>query len=118
MDDFSNFLSSNFDWYFVIMILLGNYFIFNLISYPEIITNLKRSKVYLTLFHSVIIGVIYFYIDKTINMKILINSFLLSTSIYEMGLKEILDYVKQNGSNIVLSKLKSKVESDTNISQG
>jgi hypothetical protein len=34
-----------------------------------------------------------------------------------MGLKEILDYVKQNGSSIVLNKLKSKVESDTN-SQG
>jgi len=118
MEDISNFLSSNFDWYFVIMILLGNYFIFNLISYPEIITNIKRSKVYLTLFHSVIIGVIYFYIDKTINLKILINSFLLSTSIYEMGLKEILDYVKQNGSSIVLSKLKSKVESDTTNTQG
>jgi hypothetical protein len=117
MEDFFNFLSNNFDWYFVIMILLGNYFIFNLISYPEIITNIKRSKVYLTLFHSLIIGIVYYYIDKTVNMKILINSFLLSTSIYEMGLKEILDYVKENGSSIVLNKLKSKVDSDTN-SQG
>ena len=117
MEDFINFLSNNFDWYFIIMILLGNYFIFNLISYPEIITNIKRSKVYLTIFHSVIIGIFYYYIDKTVNIKILINSFLLSTSIYEMGLKEILDYVKQNGSSIVLNKLKSKVESDTN-SQG
>jgi hypothetical protein len=99
------------------MILLGNYFIFNLINYPEFIIQIKRSKVYLTIFHSVVIGVIYYLLDQSINIKILINSFLLSTSIYEMGLKEILDYVKQNGSTIVLNKLKSKVESDTN-SQG
>lgn len=117
MEDILNFLSNNFDWYFILMILLGNFFIFNLITYPEFITKIKKSKVYLTVIHSILIGIVYYLLDKSINIKILINSFLLATSIYEMGLKDILDYVKENGSNIVLSKIKQKVESDTN-SQG
>ena len=105
MDEILEWVRLNFDWYFVVMILLGNYFIFSLVTYPEIITRPKKSKVYLTAFHSVIIGAIYYYIDKTVHIKILINSFLLSTSIYELGLKDLLEYVKNNGSNMIIKKV-------------
>lgn len=105
MDEILEWVRLNFDWYFVVMILLGNYFIFNLVSYPEAITKLKKSKIYLTAFHSLVIGIIYYYIDNTVHVKILINSFLLSTSIYELGLKDLLEYVKNNGSNMIIKKV-------------
>lgn len=114
MDDILQFIYNNFDWYFVIMILLGNYFIFNMVTYPNKIISYKRSKVYLTIIHSIIIGLVYHYIESSTPIKILINSFLLSTSIYEMGLKEIMDYLKENGSSIIINKIKS----NTNNSQG
>lgn len=110
MLEISEWIKVNFDWYFVIMILLGNYFMFSLIPYPESITKFKRSKVYLTVVQSVVIGLIYYKIDPTVHIKILINSFLLSTSIYEMGLKDLFDYFKDNGSTILLKKVKEKVE--------
>lgn len=112
IQEVSEWIKVNFDWYFVVMILLGNYFMFSLIPYSEKIMNFKRSKVYLTAIQSIAIGYVYYLIDSTVHIKILINSFLLSTSIYEMGLKDLFDYFKQNGSAIILKKVKEKVEGE------
>jgi hypothetical protein len=115
MDWLTEIFNKNFDMYFMILVILGNNIIFS--SLPESILNFYKSKTYLTVINSILMGVGYFYIDKyfrvevePLNMKVLINSFLLSTTLYEMGLKEVITYIKDNGKNFLLKKAAEKLE--------
>lgn len=115
MDWLTEIFNKNFDMYFMILVILGNNIIFS--ALPETILNFYKSKTYLTVINSVLMGIGYFYLDKyfrveaePLNMKVLVNSFLLSTTLYEMGLKEVITYIKDNGKNFLLKKAAEKLE--------
>lgn len=115
MDWLTEIFNKNFDMYFMILVILGNNIIFS--ALPENILNFYKSKTYLTVINSVLMGIGYFYLDKyfrveaePLNMKVLVNSFLLSTTLYEMGLKEVITYIKDNGKNFLLKKAAEKLE--------
>lgn len=118
MDWLTEIFNKNFDMYFMILVILGNNIIFS--ALPENILNFYKSKTYLTVINSVLMGIGYFYLDKyfrveaePLNMKVLVNSFLLSTTLYEMGLKEVITYIKDNGKNFLLKKVAEKLEVTT-----
>ena len=115
MDWLTEIFNKNFDMYFMILVILGNNIILN--HLPESVLNFYKSKTYLTAINSILMGVGYFYLDKyfrveaePLNMKVLVNSFLLSTTLYEMGLKEVIAYIKDNGKNFLLKKAAEKLE--------
>jgi hypothetical protein len=115
MDWLTEIFNKNFDMYFMILVILGNNIILN--HLPERVLNFYKSKTYLTAINSILMGVGYFYLDKyfrieaePLNMKVLVNSFLLSTTLYEMGLKEVITYIKDNGKNFLLKKAAEKLE--------
>lgn len=115
MDWLTEVFNKNFDMYFMILVILGNNIIFSVL--PETVLNFYKSKTYLTVINSILLGVVYFYLDKyfrieeeALNMKVLVNSFLLSTTLYEMGLKEVITFIKDNGKNFILKKAAEKLE--------
>ena len=115
MDWLTEIFNKNFDMYFMILVILGNNILLN--HLPESVLNFYKSKTYLTAINSILMGVGYFYLDKyfrveaePLNMKVLVNSFLISTKLYEMGLKEVIAYIKDNGKNFLLKKAAEKLE--------
>lgn len=113
MDFLTEIFNKNFDTYFIVLIILGNNIILS--NLPDKVLNFHKSKTYLTVVNSILMGVGYYYLDQYFeteptNMKILINSFLLSTSLYEMGLKELINFIKDNGKNFLIKKTAEKME--------
>jgi hypothetical protein len=117
MEWIESLISNNFDFSFIILIILGNFYIYNLSFYPKSLLAWKKSKTFLTALHSLLLGVIYYFIlnyfaNETLNFKVLLNSFFLSTSLYEFGVKDALEYLKDNGSGLLLKTIKKRVEDD------
>ena len=113
MDFLTEIFNKNFDTYFIVLIILGNNIILS--NLPDKVLNFHKSKTYLTVVNSILMGIGYYYLDQYFeteptNMKILINSFLLSTSLYEMGLKELINFIKDNGKNFLIKKTAEKME--------
>ena len=113
MDFLTEIFNKNFDTYFIVLIILGNNIILS--SLPDKVLNFHKSKTYLTVINSILMGVGYYYLDQYFeaeptNMKILINSFLLSTTLYEMGLKELINFIKDNGKKFLIKKTAEKME--------
>jgi hypothetical protein len=110
-------LEKSFDYYFISMIVLGNAFVWHLGFYPQWLLNKKKSKVYLTALHSLVFGFIYHYLTvksgAEADLKIMLNSFLLATSLYEFGLKEVIEWLKSNGSKLVIKKIQKEAGEET-----
>jgi len=114
MEWLESLINNNFDISFVILIILGNFWILNLDFYPQAIKDFKNSKTFLTGFHSLLLGFLYWWIlsftGTTGDPRVLLNSFLLSTSLYEFGMKSALLYIKEHGGTFLLDALKNKME--------
>jgi UDP-galactopyranose mutase len=79
MEWIESLISNNFDFSFIILIILGNFYIYNLSLYPQRFLAWKKSKTFLTALHSLFLGVVYYFIldyfaSETINIKVLLNS--------------------------------------------
>lgn len=113
-----------FDFYFICLIILGNAFVFDLHLYPESLLEKSKGKVYLAAFNSLIFGIGYYYINilsnSVVDLKTMVNSYFLATSLWEFGIKEVIVYLKQNLASILINKLKnSEPKSNSNSdSQG
>jgi hypothetical protein len=110
MDYLISLFEKSFDVYFICLIIFGNNFLWNLGIYSKLIE--KVRKVYLTALNSILLGILYYYAIKYVGnddleVKALLNSYFLSTSLYELGLRDVIDYLKNNGANIIINKLKS-----------
>lgn len=115
MEWIESIISNNFDFSFILLIILGNFYIYNLSFYPKSLLEWKKSKTFLTALHSLLLGIFYYFIldyfmSETPNVKVLLNSFFLSTSLYEFGMKDALEYLKENGSSFLLKSIKQKIE--------
>ena len=103
----------NFDWIYVVMVLLGNALLFDIIPYGKLL-KYKKAKLILTLIQSFGIGVGYYYLNKMevepTSIKVLINSFLLASLVYEYGVKDLISFLKEKGSALLLKLFKSKLE--------
>ena len=115
MDFLTETFFKNFDMYFMVLIILGNNILFDVL--PQKVLDFYKSKTYLTMINSFVMGVGFFYLDKyfriesePVNPKVLINSYLLSTTLYEMGFKEMIKFIKNNGKDFLLKKAAEKME--------
>jgi hypothetical protein len=111
MDYITSLFERSFDIYFICLIILGNNFLWDLNFYSNYLLE-RIKKVYLTALHSVLLGVFYYFVVKyfgsnDLEVKALINSYFLSTSLYELGLKDVIDYLKANASRIMINKIKT-----------
>lgn len=110
MDTLLSVFEKNFDSYYVFLVLIGNNFLWELNFYSEYLLQ-KVKKVYLTALHSLLLGLLYYYVSNLsgaeIEVKALLNSYFLATSVYELGLKDVLSYLKQNGAKLLINKIKS-----------
>jgi hypothetical protein len=83
--------------------------VWHLKFYPEWIINKKKSKAYLTALHSLIFGFIYYKLNvisgTETDLKIMFNSFLLAISLYEFGLKEIIEWLRNDLRKLYISVL-------------
>ena len=100
----------SFDMYFICLIIFGNNFLWGLGIYNKLIEKVK--KVYLTAINSILLGLLYYYMIKyfgnnDLEVRSLLNSYFLSTSLYELGVRDIIEYLKNNGSKIIINKLKA-----------
>ena len=86
-----------FDWYYIILVILGNWYVFKNFGF-------KVHKRYVTLILSAVFGALYVYFyeyiiaDATVtkaDIRVIINSYLLSTSIYELGGKDLFKYLEE-----------------------
>jgi hypothetical protein len=110
MDFLTGLFEKSFDVYFICLIIFGNNFLWGLGIYSKLIEKVK--KVYLTAINSILLGVLYYLVIKylgndDLEIKSLLNSYFLSTSIYELGTRDAIDYLKENGSKILINKIKS-----------
>ena len=115
MDYLTILFEKNFDTYYIFLVLIGNNFLWNLGFYSNYLLQ-KVKKVYLTALHSIILGLLYYFAiiqfgDGIVEPKSLLNSYFLATSIYELGLKDVLEYLKLNGSKMIIDKLKGSSDS-------
>ena len=111
MDYITSLFERSFDIYFICLIILVNNFLWDLNFYSNYLLE-RIKKVYLTALHSVLLGVFYYFVVKyfgsnDLEVKALINSYFLSTSLYELGLKDVIDYLKANASRIMINKIKT-----------
>jgi len=109
MDYLIGLFEKSFDMYFICLIIFGNNFLWSLGIYNKLIEKVK--KVYLTAINSILLGVLYYYMIKyfgnnDLEVRSLLNSYFLSTSLYELGVRDIIEYLKNNGSKIIINKLK------------
>ena len=116
MDFLIELFEKSFDVYFICLIIFGNNFLWGLGIYSKLIEKVK--KVYLTALNSILLGILYYFAIKylgnnDLEIKSLLNSYFLSTSLYELGLRDVIDYLKENGSKILINKIKSST-GDTN----
>ena len=122
MDYILGLFEKSFDIYFICLIILGNNFLWDLNFYSNYLLE-KVKKVYLTAFHSILLGVLYYLIIKyfgnnDLEVKALLNSYFLSTSLYELGLRDVIDYLKANASKIMIKKIQNAAGDDNNATQG
>ena len=111
MDYITGLFERSFDIYFICLIILGNNFLWDLNFYSNYLLE-KVKKVYLTAIHSILLGVLYYFAIKYIGnndleIRSLINSYFLSTSLYELGLRDVIDYLKANASKIMIKKIQN-----------
>lgn len=116
MDYLIGLFEKSFDVYFICLIILGNNFLCDLEFYSKLMDKIK--KVYVTAFNSILLGVLYYFLIKYVGnndleVKALLNSYFLSTSLYELGIRDVIIYLKNNASRIMINKLKASV-GDTN----
>lgn len=116
MDYIIGLFEKSFDMYFICLIILGNNFLCNLEFYSKLMEKVK--KVYVTALNSILLGVLYYFLIKyagnnDLEVKALLNSYFLSTSLYELGIRDVIEYLKNNASRIMINKLKTSV-GDTN----
>lgn len=118
MDYVIGLFEKTFDFYFISLIILGNTFVFDLGLYPKSIIEKSKGKVYLAAFNSLVFGVAYYYINivtnSVVDLKTMVNSYFLATSLWEFGIKEVISYLKQNLASIVINKIKSNTSGDSN----
>jgi hypothetical protein len=115
MEWLTEIFAKNFDMYFMVLVILGNNILFDVL--PQKYLDFYKSKTYLTIVNSIAMGIGYFYLDRyfrieaePVNPKVLLNSFLFSTTLYEMGFKEVINFIKANGKNFLLKKAAEKME--------
>ena len=115
MEWLTEIFAKNFDMYFMVLVILGNNILFDIL--PQKYLDFYKSKTYLTIVNSITMGIGYFYLDRyfrieaePVNPKVLLNSFLFSTTLYEMGFKEVINFIKANGKNFLLKKAAEKME--------
>lgn len=115
MEWLTEIFAKNFDMYFMVLVILGNNILFDIL--PQKYLDFYKSKTYLTIVNSIAMGIGYFYLDRyfrietePVNPKVLLNSFLFSTTLYEMGFKEVINFIKANGKNFLLKKAAEKME--------
>jgi hypothetical protein len=118
MDYILGLFEKSFDIYFICLIILGNNFLWDLNFYSNYLLE-KIKKVYLTALHSILLGVLYYLIIKyfgnnDLEVKALLNSYFLSTSLYELGLRDVIDYLKANASKIMIKKIQNAAGDDNN----
>ena len=111
MDYITGLFERSFDIYFICLIILGNNFLWDLNFYSNYLLE-KVKKVYLTAIHSILLGVLYYFAIKYVGnndleIRSLINSYFLSTSLYELGLRDVIDYLKANASKIMIKKIQN-----------
>ena len=111
MDYITGLFERSFDIYFICLIILGNNFLWDLNFYSNYLLE-KVIKVYLTAIHSILLGVLYYFAIKYVGnndleIRSLINSYFLSTSLYELGLRDVIDYLKANASKIMIKKIQN-----------
>lgn len=117
MEWLDNLITNNFDVSFIPLVIIGNFLIYNSGLYPQKLLSFSKSKVILTFINSLILGVGYWFLTSNVGtnppeIRTLLNSFLLSTSLYEFGIKESLQFLKENGSGFLVQKLKQRIEND------
>lgn len=92
-----------FDWNYIIMVILGSWYFFKT-------ANIKVYKRYITLILGAVIGVAYIYFYEYIiaggdgitkaDVRVIINSYLLSTSIYELVGRDFLSFLDTKAPEI------------------
>lgn len=117
MDYITGLFERSFDIYFICLIILGNNFLWDLNFYSHYLLE-KVKKVYLTAIHSILLGVLYYlaviYLGNgDLEVRALINSYFLSTSLYELGLRDVIEYLKANASRIMIKKIKTAAGDDS-----
>lgn len=120
MDYLIGLFEKSFDIYFICLIIFGNNFLWGLGIYCKLIEKVK--KVYLTAINSILLGILYYFMIKYVGendleVRSLLNSYFLSTSLYELGLRDVIEYLKNNGANIIINKLKSSAGDNGTNSQ-
>jgi hypothetical protein len=118
MEWLENLISNNFDVSFIPLVIIGNFLIYNSGLYPQKLLSFSKSKVILTFVNSLVLGIGYWFLTSNIGstppeIRTLLNSFLLSTTLYEFGIKESLQFLKENGSSFLVKKLKERIENDS-----
>ena len=111
MDYIIELFEKSFDIYFICLIIFGNNFLWDLNFYSNYLLQ-KVKKVYLTAFHSILLGVLYylsikFFGNNDLEVRALLNSYFLSTSLYELGIRDVIEYLKVNASKIMINKIKN-----------
>jgi hypothetical protein len=111
MDYIIELFEKSFDIYFICLIIFGNNFLWDLNFYSNYLLQ-KIKKVYLTALHSVLLGVLYylsikFFGNNDLEVRALLNSYFLSTSLYELGIRDVIEYLKANASKIMINKIKN-----------
>ena len=117
MDYITGLFERSFDIYFICLIILGNNFLWDLNFYSNYLLE-KVKKVYLTAIHSILLGALYYFAvtyfgNGNLEVRALINSYFLSTSLYELGLRDVIEYLKANASRIMIKKIKTAAGDDS-----
>jgi hypothetical protein len=121
MDYLIGLFEKSFDVYFICLIIFGNNFLCELGFYSKLMDKIK--KVYVTAINSILLGILYYYAVKffgnnDLEVKALLNSYFLSTSLYELGARDVIEYLRNNGSKILINKLKANAgDSNENTQQ-
>ena len=117
MDYITSLFERSFDIYFICLIILGNNFLWDLNFYSNYLLE-KIKKVYLTAIHSILLGALYYFAvtyfgNGNLEVRALINSYFLSTSLYELGLRDVIEYLKANASRLMIKKIKTVAGDDS-----
>ena len=122
MDYLIGLFEKTFDFSFITLIILGNTFVFDLGIYPKTIIDKAKGKVYLSAFNSLVFGVIYYYLNSFSNVQVelksMLNSYFLATSLWEFGVKDVIVYIKQNLASILINKIKGTGSSENQTPNG
>jgi hypothetical protein len=110
-----------FDWNYIILVILGSWYFYKT-------ANIKQYKRYITLILGAVLGIAYVYFYEYLivadgtgvtkaDIRVIINSYLLSTTIYELAGRDFLSFIDSKApemaKNLVLresNRLKVQVQ--------